>query len=130
MALEPVIMGVVVGAVLGLRYNVLVLVPAVLFAMLFAVIVGFARADGFWSIVLMTAALAVAVQLGYLAGVAIYAAVEAFWTAVVKRKDSNPELSSLGPAWKHTPQPPSWRLDDWAVLGAIARLRQPPPPQV
>jgi hypothetical protein len=130
MALELAIIGVVVGAVLGLRYNVLVLVPAVMFAMLFAAIVGVARADSFWSIVLMTAALAVAVQLGYLAGATIYAAVEAFWTAVVKGKDGNPELSSLGPAWQHMPQPHSWRLDPWAPLDSIERLRQPPPPQV
>jgi hypothetical protein len=64
MAFELAIIGVVVGIVLGQRYKILILVPAVLFAMIFAIIVGAARADSFWSIVLTTVALVVAVQLG------------------------------------------------------------------
>ena len=64
-----------VGIVLGLRYKVLILVPAVMFAVLFAIIVGVARADNFWSIVLTTVVLGTAVQLGYLAGVVIGATI-------------------------------------------------------
>ena len=77
MALELAIIGVVVGIVLGLRYKVLVLVPAVLFAMISAIAVGVGRADSFWSIVLTTVALVIAVQLGYLAGIVIQAAIAA-----------------------------------------------------
>jgi hypothetical protein len=90
MALELAIISLVIGAVLGLRYNALVLVPAVVFAVLVAVITGIARADGFWSIVLTTVLLGVTVQLGYLAGAAISAVVESIRAA--RGKDRNPSL--------------------------------------
>jgi hypothetical protein len=70
MALELAIICAVAGIILGLRCNVLVLVPTVTFVVMLAGIVGIARADGAWSMVLMTAALGSAVQLGYLAGTA------------------------------------------------------------
>jgi len=63
------------GIALGLRYKVLILVPAVTLAMIFAMIIGVARADHFWSIVLAMVVLGTAVQFGYLAGIAIRAAV-------------------------------------------------------
>ncbi len=81
MAFELAIICVLAGAVLGARYNVLVLVPAVTLAVVFAVIIGIARAYSFWSIVMATTMVAVAVQLGYLAGVATYAAIEAIRAA-------------------------------------------------
>ncbi len=68
MALELAIICAAAGTVLGLRCNVLVLVPTITFAMLIAGIVGIAHAKGVWSMVVMTAALGSAVQLGYLAG--------------------------------------------------------------
>lgn len=80
MALELVI-SAAVGAILGLRYNVLVLVPAIAFAILFAMIAGFLRGDGFWSIALMAVLLGMAVQLGYLVGIAIYTFVHSVCTA-------------------------------------------------
>jgi hypothetical protein len=125
MALELAIICAVAGAVLGLRYNVLVLVPAVTFAMVFAVIVGIARADSFWSIVLMTAVLGAAIQLGYLAGIAIYAMIESIYEALRKGRDH--ELcAALGPAW-----PPTWRAHSLQPhRSAIVRPRQPRPPQV
>jgi hypothetical protein len=98
MASEFAIIAIVAGAVLGTRYNVLILVPAVMFAMLFAVIVGVARADGFWSVTLMTVLLGAAVQVGYLAGAALHIVVETAWAGLVRGR-SNPELNTLGPQW-------------------------------
>jgi hypothetical protein len=43
--------------------------------MIFAMIIGVARVDHFWSIVLAMVVLGTAVQFGYLAGIAIRAAV-------------------------------------------------------
>jgi Mn2+/Fe2+ NRAMP family transporter len=65
MAFELAIIGVVTGIALGLRYKVLILVPAVLFVMILAIVIGIARADGVWSIVLATVVVVTAVQLGY-----------------------------------------------------------------
>lgn len=73
MTLELAIIGVLAGVVLGLRYKVLILVPAVAMAIVFAVIVGVASADHFWSIVLATVVAATSVQLGYLVGIVIRA---------------------------------------------------------
>ena len=76
MALELAIVSFLAGTALGLRYKVVILVPAVTLAMIFAVIVGIARADHFSSIILTTAILGSAVQFGYLAGIAARAAAE------------------------------------------------------
>jgi hypothetical protein len=56
------------GAVLGLRFKVLVLVPAIALAVLTVVVGGVARADGAWAIVGAAAAVATVLQIGYLAG--------------------------------------------------------------
>jgi len=123
MALELAVISVAAGVVLGLRYKVLVLVPAVMFAMMFAVIVGIARAESVLSIVLMTVALGVAVQMGYLAGVFLRALIE--WICALLVRNRGPGLSSLGPVWPHT-----GHVNNWVVPGAIAaRLRQPRPPR-
>jgi hypothetical protein len=104
------IITVVVGIVLGLRYKVLILVPAVMFAMLFAIMVGIARADNFWSIVLTMVVLGTAVQLGYLAGVVIRAAIASIRSP---RDGGRKPDSEIGHAWQHILQ-----LDGWAEWGS------------
>jgi len=100
MAFKLAIICVMAGALLSLRYNVLVLVLAITSAIVFAVVVGIAQADSFWLILLTTMMSVTAVQLGYLAGVAIYAAIEAIRAA--RARDRNPELRSSGPTWQQT----------------------------
>jgi hypothetical protein len=92
MTLELAIIGAVAGIALGLRYKVVVLVPAVTLAMIFAMIVGIARADHFWSIISAMAILATAVQSGYLAGITTGAAVGSFCAPVIGGR--NPEFNS------------------------------------
>ena len=75
MALELAIVGILAGIALGLRYKVLILVPAVTLATIFATVVAIARGDHFWSIILAMAIPGSAVQFGYLAGIVICAAV-------------------------------------------------------
>ncbi len=75
MALELAIISALAGIALGLRYKVLILVPTIALAMVFAMIVGIARADHIGSIVLTMVILGTAVQFGYLAGIAIRAVV-------------------------------------------------------
>jgi ABC-type amino acid transport system permease subunit len=121
MALDLAVISAVAGAVLGLRYKVLLLVPAVMLAMMFAVLVGVARGDGVWSIVLMTMGLAAAVQVGYLAGVVLRAIIE--WICASSARSGTTGLS--GQLWMNAGQPGSWEAP-----GALARLRQPRQPQV
>jgi hypothetical protein len=71
MALALAIISVFVGIALGLRFKVLVLVPAIASAIIFVVIAGLARGDGFGSIVLATVIVGVALQLGYLIGIVL-----------------------------------------------------------
>ncbi len=76
MALETVIIHVLAGVALGLRFKVLILVPAVLLTMLFVAIVGVARGDMFSSIGIAMILLLTAIQVGYLAGILIRARIE------------------------------------------------------
>jgi len=66
---------VLAGIALGLRYRVVILVPAVSLVVTFVVIVGIARGDHFWSIILAMVIVGIALQLGYLIGIAIRAAI-------------------------------------------------------
>jgi hypothetical protein len=68
MALEIVIIHFLAGAALGLRFKVMILVPALTLTMLFAAMVGVARGDKFWSIAVAMILLGTAIQVGYLAG--------------------------------------------------------------
>jgi hypothetical protein len=63
------IIGVLVGIALGLRFNVVPLAAAISMAVLFALIVGLARDDGFWSIVLAVVTVGMAIKLGYFVGI-------------------------------------------------------------
>jgi len=56
------------GCGLGLRFKVLILGPAVTSAMLGAAVVGIARGDEYWSVVVAMILSGTAVQIGYLAG--------------------------------------------------------------
>lgn len=75
MALEPTAVGVLAGIVLGLRFKVLILVPALAAATLYGVVAGIARDDHFWSIVWTVIVLGIAIQVGYFAGIFIRAAI-------------------------------------------------------
>jgi len=76
MALEIVIIHFLAGVALGLRFKVLILVPAVTLTMLFAAIVGVARGDMFWSIAIAMILLVTSIQVGYLVGILIRAKIE------------------------------------------------------
>jgi hypothetical protein len=75
MALELAIVSVLAGIALGLRYKVVILVPAVALAMTLAAAVAIERGDHLWSIILAIVIPGTGVQLGYLAGIAICAAI-------------------------------------------------------
>jgi hypothetical protein len=122
MALELAVISAVAGAVLGLRYKVLILVPAVMFAVMFAVIVGIARAESVLSVVLLTAAVGAAVQIGYLAGIVMRAVLEWIYALLIRNRSLG--LGSVGLVWPH-----SWQLNTWGAPDALARMRQPRPPQ-
>jgi hypothetical protein len=62
------------GAVLGLRYKVLILAPAITFALVFVTGVGLVREAGIWWIALDMVVVTTALQLGYLGGSALAAA--------------------------------------------------------
>jgi hypothetical protein len=90
--MELAVIGALAGIALGLRYKVLMLMPAVTLATIFTIMVGVARADSFWSIVLTTVAVVTAFQLGYLAGIVIRAAIEEIFPPRNGNGDSGPSL--------------------------------------
>ncbi len=76
MTLELALSAFLAGVALGLRYKVVILIPAIVLAMLFAMIVGIARGDQFLSLILAVAIPGAAIQIGYLAGAHIRAVVD------------------------------------------------------
>jgi hypothetical protein len=92
--MELTVIGILVGIALGLRYKALILVPAITLAAIFALIVGLARADSFWSIVWTVVTVVSTVQLGYLAGIGIHAIIEDFFPSRNGNGDSGQNLDS------------------------------------
>jgi hypothetical protein len=74
-AIQLAVISVLAGIALGLRYRVVILVPAVALIVIFAIVIGVARGDDFWSITLAIVAAGTAVQVGYLVGITIRAIV-------------------------------------------------------
>ena len=91
MTLELAIISMLAGIALGLRYKVFVLVPAVSLTIMFAMMGGIAHGDRLWSILLAMAILGTAVQIGYLAGIMIRAAVRSICASIGGR---NPQFNS------------------------------------
>jgi hypothetical protein len=63
------IIGVLVGIALGLRLNVVALTAVISMAVMFALIVGVARDESFWSIVFTVMTVGMAIKLGYFVGI-------------------------------------------------------------
>ena len=64
----PATSALVIGAALGMRHNVFILVPVSLVSAAAAVVLGMACDDSAWTIVLMSSLTVVALQIGYLLG--------------------------------------------------------------
>jgi hypothetical protein len=62
------LLGVLIGAVFGLRFKVFVLVPLICGASAFVVIGGIARGDAPWRLALAVIVIVVALQMGYFLG--------------------------------------------------------------
>ena len=92
MTLELAIISMLAGIALGLRYKVFVLVPAVSFTIMFAVMDGIAHGDRLGSILFAMAILGTAVQFGYVAGIMIRAAIGSIFTSIVGGR--NPQFNS------------------------------------
>jgi hypothetical protein len=60
-----------VGAVLGQHFKVMILIPAIVIGLVVAVVTGITNANAAWSIVLMAVASATSMQIGYLVGIGI-----------------------------------------------------------
>ena len=60
-----------IGAALAQRFNVFVLIPAVAIVLTLAVGTGVSNAPTAWSLVVITAAAATSMQIGYLIGLSI-----------------------------------------------------------
>ena len=62
---------VLIGAVLGQRFKVLILVPAIIIGLAVILAIGMAHHDNLWSTLLAMALITTALQIGYLGGIVI-----------------------------------------------------------
>jgi hypothetical protein len=70
--LAPAILSLLVGAALAQRFKVLVLLPAIMIALLFAFISRLVRADTGWTATTLIAiTIVVGLQIGYLLGIGV-----------------------------------------------------------
>jgi hypothetical protein len=76
MVFKLAIICALVGIALGLRYKVVILISAVSLAMMFALLVGIAQGDHFWSIVFNITISGSTIQLGYLVGILMGAIIK------------------------------------------------------
>ena len=67
-----IVTGILVGAVLGVRFNVLVLVPVICGALVIVLLDGIARGGGFWWVATTMIVIATALQLGYVLGSVVH----------------------------------------------------------
>src|ERR1700686_1904028 len=66
---------ILIGAALGLRFSVLILLPTIVLATLITAAIGIAHGDQIWSVALAMVLVATALQISYLAGTITRAAV-------------------------------------------------------
>jgi membrane protein DedA with SNARE-associated domain len=71
------VVSVLVGAALGQRFTVMILVPGTVVLLALSTATGLTQANTTWSIALMTAVAATAMQIGYLIGIKIHHVREA-----------------------------------------------------
>jgi hypothetical protein len=83
-----------VGALLGQRFKVMVLMPATAIVLVIAVGTGVTHAYTAWSIILMAVAAATSMQIGYLIGIGVHhvlaAALSSRSPSLVSRTASTP----------------------------------------
>ena len=65
-----------IGVALGLRFNVLVLIPTIVLAVISTAVIAVARGDQAWSVVLTVVLVGTTLQIGYLAGSATLMALK------------------------------------------------------
>jgi hypothetical protein len=65
-----------VGVVLGLRFNLFVLVPTIGLALTMVAVIGMARGDGGWSLVATMVVVTTFLQLGYIGGSVLAPAID------------------------------------------------------
>src|ERR1700674_24683 len=73
------IVSLLVGAVLGQHFRVMVLIPATVALLVIAVATGITQAQTAWSIVLMVATSATGMQIGYFIGIGIRHVLAVAW---------------------------------------------------
>jgi hypothetical protein len=67
---------ILVGVVLGLRFNLFILVPTIGLALTMVVVTGMARGDGAWSLVATMIVVTTFLQLGYIGGSGLAPAID------------------------------------------------------
>jgi hypothetical protein len=71
----PVLISLLFGMVLGQRFRVLVVLPAIGLAWMVVISIGIVRGDAAWPIILLAVAVSVGLQIGYLVGIGIRVAM-------------------------------------------------------
>ena len=88
----------IMGMVLGQRFKVLILMPAIALATLVAVATGIGRTEPFWSVLLAAALSVTGLQIGYLAGTGVRLLIAATRASRRRQAPLEQPLQARGPA--------------------------------
>jgi hypothetical protein len=88
--------GLLVGAALGLRFSVFILIPAICFALIIAAVDGIARGHEVWWIASTMVIAATSIQVGYIGGIVVRSASEVMTATRDDRKPMPTSTRSLG----------------------------------
>jgi len=66
------LIGLLVGMLVAQRFTVLILIPILFLSIFFVITIGVARGERFWTVALASVITVIAVQIGYLLGMAIH----------------------------------------------------------
>ena len=66
-----IVISLLVGLLLGQRFKVLILLPAIALILMLTIGTGIVRPDALWAIVVMAVGTVASLQIGYLVGIAI-----------------------------------------------------------
>jgi general stress protein CsbA len=87
------VVGALVGAVVGLRFTILALIPAGILIAIYSILIEVSCSDKWWAIVLTIIIIVISIQLGYLAGTMIHAVIASIFPP---QNDGWPLVGLLG----------------------------------
>jgi|SRR5450631_2365513 hypothetical protein len=98
MMMKLLVLSLIFGAALGLRFNVLILLPAILLSLTLNAGIAAAQGYGLWDTLLATALSITGIQIGFLGGFSSRYFITAWRSPPLRGAGDRPTAAASGPA--------------------------------